>query len=125
VARRTREADELRRVQRTIAGRIWVALIPAVVFLVLLIVFIAENGQQVEVTFFGAKGHLSLALTLLIAAVAGAVVVLLAGTVRIVQLRLATHRHARRERATKSAPGATGHEAQAVEPEGDADGTRP
>jgi len=112
-------------VQRTVAGRIWVALIPLTVFLVLLIVFIAENGQQVEVSFFGAKGHLSLALALLIAAVAGAVVVLLAGTARIVQLRLATHRHARRERRVGSAPSAPGHETQAVEPEGDADGTRP
>ena len=61
--------DELSRVQRTRIGRLWTMLIPALVFLVLLIVFIAENGQRVEVKFFGASGHISLALALLIAAV--------------------------------------------------------
>ena len=71
----------------TNAGRIWIALALAIVLLVLLIIFVAENSRSVTVSFLGAHGHISLALALLIAAVAGAAVVLLAGTARILQLR--------------------------------------
>src|SRR3954447_22444985 len=87
--------DDLGKVQRTRAGRVWLMLVPTLVFLILLIVFIAENGQHVEVKFFGATGTISLAVALLAAAVCGALLVLLIGTVRILQLRLATLRHRR------------------------------
>jgi uncharacterized integral membrane protein len=117
--------DRLARAQRTRTGRVWAALIPALVFLVLLIVFIAENGQHVEVKFFGASGHISLALALLIAAVAGAAVVLLIGGARILQLRLAAWRHQRQLGRPDSAPVASAHEPKRVEPENDPDHTRP
>jgi uncharacterized integral membrane protein len=104
---------------------VWAALIPALVFLVLLIVFIAENGQHVEVKFFGATGHISLALALLIAAVAGAVVVLLIGGARIIQLRLAAWRHQRGLDRPDSAAVAPAHEPKGVEAQGDPDETRP
>jgi uncharacterized integral membrane protein len=120
-----RRDDALSRAQRTRTGRLWAALVPALVFLVLLIVFIAENGQSVEVKFFGANGHISLALALLISAVAGAVLVLLIGSVRIVQLRVAAWRHQRQAGRPASAPVAPAHEPQPVEAEGDADSTRP
>lgn len=113
-------ADELARVQRTRAGRTWLAIAPALVFLVLLIVFIAQNGQSVKVTFFGATGHPPLAVALLIAAVAGAVIVLLAGSVRILQLRKATRRHQRL--ASAATPGDV---AKPVKSEGDSHPTRP
>ena len=119
--------DTLTRAQRTRTGRVWTALIPAIVFLILLIVFIAENGQHVKVKFFGATGHISLALALLIAAVSGAVIVLLIGTVRILQLRLAAWRHQRGGDSPASAPAAVApaHEAQPVEPQGDPHQTGP
>jgi uncharacterized integral membrane protein len=121
--------DDLGKVQRTRAGRVWLALVPSLIFLILLIVFIAENGQDVEVKFFGATGTISLAVALLASAVAGAVIVLLIGTVRILQLRLATHRHQRgakqRAKAASETASATGGEAQAVQTEGDTDPTRP
>ena len=90
------------------------------VFLVLLIVFIIENGQHVKVSFFGATGHPPLAIALLIAAVAGAVIVLLAGSVRIMQLRLATRRHQRLGSAATA-----GHVAKPVETEHDPDSAGP
>jgi uncharacterized integral membrane protein len=121
----SRRDDGLARAQRTRTGRVWVALVPALVFLVLLIVFIAENGQHVEVKFFGASGHISLALALLIAAVAGAAVVLLIGGARILQLRLAAWRHQRQLGRPGSAPVASAHEPKGVEPEDDPDHTRP
>ena len=114
----SRRDDHLTRAQRTRTGRVWAALIPALVFLVLLIVFIGENGQHVDVKFFGATGNISLALALLIAAVAGAVVVLLIGGARILQLRLAAWRHQRAGRPA-SAPVAPADEPQAVETQDD------
>jgi uncharacterized integral membrane protein len=83
----------------TRASRVWIGLAALAVILALLIVFIAENSQRVKVSFLGASGHLALGLALLIAAVAGAVVALLAGTTRIVQLRREVRRHRRRATA--------------------------
>jgi uncharacterized integral membrane protein len=71
----------------TIAARVWVALGIAVVLLVLLIIFIAENSSDVTIKFLGAKGTLSVALMMLISALAGVVITLLVGTARILQLR--------------------------------------
>jgi uncharacterized integral membrane protein len=88
--------------KRTNAGRVWIAVAVATVLLALLIIFIAENSRSVTISFLGARGHISLALALLIAAVVGAAVTLLAGTARILQLRLEVRRgrrsaHARRQ----------------------------
>lgn len=83
------------RVSRTNAGRVWIALALAAVLLVLLIIFIAENSRSVTISFLGANGHISLALALLIAAVAGVVVTLLAGSARILQLRWEVRRNKR------------------------------
>src|SRR5437016_1377370 len=115
----SRREDSLSRAQRTRTGRVWAALLPAIAFLILLIIFIAENGQHVQVKFFGATGHISLALALLVAAVAGAVVVLLVGSVRILQLRLAAWRHQRGGGSGSSAAAAVApaHEAKPVETE--------
>lgn len=80
----------------TAAGRVWVAIAIAVIVLALLIIFIAENSRDVTISFLGAKGTLSLGLALLIAAVAGVVITLLAGTARILQLRREVRRRGRR-----------------------------
>jgi uncharacterized integral membrane protein len=86
------EAQGARPPRQTVAGRVWVSIGFAVVLLVLLIIFIAENSRDVTISFLGAKGTLSLALAMLIAAVAGALITLLVGTTRIVQLRREVHR---------------------------------
>lgn len=82
----------------TNAGRVWVAIAVATALLILLIIFIAENSESVTVSFLGANAHISLGLALLIAAVAGAVVTLLVGTARILQLRREVRRRHRRPR---------------------------
>ncbi len=76
------------------ASVLWASVVVALVVLLALAVFILENGQHVKVSYFGAHGSLPLGVALLLAAVFGGLVVVLAGTVRILQLR----RHARRER---------------------------
>jgi uncharacterized integral membrane protein len=119
MARRERASDASR--SRTRVERLWFALLPALVFLVLLIVFIAQNGQHVEVRFLSARGHIALALALIIAAVAGATVVLLIGSIRFLQIRLASrHRPGRPSGALQA-----DDEAKPVAAESDPDQTRP
>ncbi|WP_457974539.1 LapA family protein [Arthrobacter sp. D1-17] len=76
----------------TRAGMIWAAVASALVVLVLLIIFILQNQVLVQVKFFGLEGVVSLGLALFIAAVAGGVLVAMAGAARIIQLRAADHR---------------------------------
>jgi uncharacterized integral membrane protein len=73
---------------------IWVAVLALALLLLLLAVFILQNTQKVEISFFGWNGHAPLAASLLIAAVAGALSVASAGMLRILQLR----RRVKRER---------------------------
>jgi uncharacterized integral membrane protein len=67
-------------------------VVGAVVFLALLI-FILENTEGVKVNYFGATGHIALGVALLLASVAGALIVAVLGAARIGQLR----RKARRQ----------------------------
>jgi uncharacterized integral membrane protein len=76
-----------RSIPRTRVSATYVALICSLVVLVLLLVFILENTRRVPVTFFGATGNLPLGVALLLAAIAGAVVLGITGTARIAQLR--------------------------------------
>jgi lipopolysaccharide assembly protein A len=71
---------------------IWTAVVVAVVLLIALIIFIAENTQQTKINFLWAHGSGPTAVVMLIAAVAGAVIVIVAGIARIIQLRRRQHR---------------------------------
>jgi uncharacterized integral membrane protein len=63
------------------------SLLAGVVVLILLLVFILENTQRVKISYFGATGHISLGVALLVVAVGGALLVGLAGAARVLQLR--------------------------------------
>ena len=65
----------------------WLAVVTAGVLLVLLIVFIAQNTREVNVSFLGFDGRTPLAVALLIAAAAGLLIATITGTLRIWQLR--------------------------------------
>jgi uncharacterized integral membrane protein len=67
------------------------------VLLILLIVFLAENEHEVKISFLGASTNFPLGLALLLAAVAGVVITLLAGGTRIMQLRREIRRQRRRQ----------------------------
>jgi uncharacterized integral membrane protein len=75
------------------------ALIAGIVVLVLVLIFIIQNAHAVNIAFFGAHLQLSLAVALLLAAVAGALVMAAAGTARITQLRQIMRRDRRRSNA--------------------------
>jgi uncharacterized integral membrane protein len=76
------------------ASGLWAAVVALVVLLVLLAVFVLQNTQPVEVSYFGWQGEAPLAAALLIAVAAGLLIAVVAGSLRILQLR----RRVRRER---------------------------
>jgi len=81
---------------RSRLGATWVGICFGAVVLLLLLVFMLQNTQPVDVSFLGWTGTAPLALTLLIAALGAAAVTLVLGSIRIGQLR---HRLARARRA--------------------------
>jgi uncharacterized integral membrane protein len=70
------------------------------ILLLLLVVFIAQNTQKVEVSFLGLNGQAPLAVALLIASLVGIVLAVVAGSLRILQLR----RRVRRDRGDRTVP---------------------
>ena len=88
----TRPAPARTVVPRSRTGGLWVAAVVFAVVLLLLLIFVLQNGQRVNVSFLGADGQLSLGVALLLAAVFGVLLVALPGTARIVQLRMLSHR---------------------------------
>jgi lipopolysaccharide assembly protein A len=93
-------------IKRTRIGGLWVALACFAVVLLLLLIFILQNGTKVDISYLGAHGHLPLGVALLFAAVCGVLLVVLAGAARISQLRTVARRHRRADakNAVASAP---------------------
>ena len=80
-------------VRRTRLGGAWFGFAVGAVILILLLVFILENGHKVDISFFGAHGHLPLGVALLMAAALGILLVVIPGSGRIIQLRRTARRH--------------------------------
>lgn len=75
--------------RRTRMGGLWVVAALGAVILVLLLVFILQNGQRVEVHLFGAHLTAPLGVALLLAAALGLLLVVVPGAGRIIQLKRA------------------------------------
>ncbi|MFB7908330.1 lipopolysaccharide assembly LapA domain-containing protein [Kitasatospora sp. NPDC056076] len=91
-------------VSRTRTGAAWVGIALFSVVLLLLLIFILENGHQVDVTYFGFHGHVPLGIALLLAAVFGVLLIAIPGTARILQLRRAATFSSLEEGSTTAAP---------------------
>ena len=76
--------------------RLWVALIPGMLALAVMLLFVFQNLQDSEVSFFGLSGTAPLGLALVAAALLGGLVVFGFGSVRIMQLRKAARAPNRR-----------------------------
>jgi lipopolysaccharide assembly protein A len=83
------------KIRRTRISGLWVAVGCFAVILLLLLIFILQNGKTVDVSYMGAHGHLPLGVALLLSAVCGVLLVVLAGAARISQLRAVARRHRR------------------------------
>jgi len=93
-------------VRRTRLGGAWFGFAVGAVILILLLVFILENGHKVDISFFGAHGHLPLGVALLLAAALGILLVVIPGSGRIIQLRRTARRHRKADAKAATAPAA-------------------
>lgn len=78
--------------QRSRIGGWWAGLVLSAVVGVLLLVFILQNTDPVQITFLWVSGTLPTGVALLFAAIAGILLVAIPGTWRILQLRRAARR---------------------------------
>ena len=85
-------------------GGLWILLTSGAVVLLLLLIFILENGREVEIAYFGVHGHLPLGVALLLAAIFGILLVVVPGGGRMLQLRMAARRQARKARSRPPEP---------------------
>ena len=89
---------------RTRISGVWVAIGFFTIVLLFLLIFILQNGHSVDVSYLGLHSRLPLGVALLLSAVCGVLLVVLAGTARILQLRAAARRHRRADaKATRAA----------------------
>jgi putative membrane protein len=93
------QAPRRRRMHTRISG-MRTGLIAGFAVLIVVMIFIIQNTHAVNISFLGAHLHLSLAVALLLAAIAGALVMAAAGTARITQLRRIMRRDRRNPQAS-------------------------
>ena len=84
-----------RRLRTRISG-VRTGLIAGFAVLIVVLIFIIQNAGAVHISFLGAHLRLSLAVALLLAAIAGALIMAAAGTARITQLRRVMRRDRRK-----------------------------
>jgi len=82
-------------VTRTRTGGLWTGLILSAIVLIFLLVFILQNNRPVVINFLGFSGTLPTGVALLLAAVAGLLLVAIPGGLRILQLRRVAKRAGR------------------------------
>lgn len=88
--------------QNTRLSGAWTAVVIGLLALLLILVFILQNLQSVELSFLIFHGHLPLAVALLFAVILGATIVLAFGGARIMQLRMVAR--ASRRRGPRTSP---------------------
>jgi uncharacterized integral membrane protein len=82
-------------VEPTRTSMVWTMVGIGVVLSFAILVFILQNGQRVRVRFLVVNGTLPLGAALLFAALLGALLVLVAGAARVLQLRVVSRGHRR------------------------------
>jgi uncharacterized integral membrane protein len=80
-------------IEPTRTSMVWTMVGIGVVLLVAILVFILQNSQRVRMRFLMVDGTLPLGVALLFAALLGALLVLVAGAARVLQLRVVARRH--------------------------------
>ena len=88
-----------RRPARTRISGLRTGLIASIAILIVVLIFIIQNAHAVNISFLGAHLQLSLAVALLLAAIAGALAMAAVGTARITQLRRIMRRNRRDSQA--------------------------
>jgi lipopolysaccharide assembly protein A len=101
-------AREHHKIRHTRISGLWFAVAFFGVVLLFLLIFILQNERPVDISYLGMHGHLQLGVALLLSAVCGVLLTILAGAARISQLHAVARRHrridARRAASAANAP---------------------
>jgi uncharacterized integral membrane protein len=92
-AKHDTHADRGSAVMFTRAGAVWSALTVGFLILIVLLIFITQNTASAQFAFLGWRWSLPLGVAILLAAVGGGLITVLAGTARIYQLRRAAKKN--------------------------------
>lgn len=96
--RRPSGLDDDGHVKGSRSGALYIGLILAAVLAILVLVFIVQNSESTTIRFLGFEGSLPLGVGVLLAAVAGMLIVALPGSMRILQLRRSLAKNEKRAR---------------------------
>jgi uncharacterized integral membrane protein len=80
-------------VKHTRAASLWSSLTAGFLILIVLLIFITQNTASAQFAFFNLHWTLPLGVAILLAAVCGGLITVLAGTARIYQLRRAAKKN--------------------------------
>lgn len=86
------------RMTTTRSGAIWATTIFSLIVLVLLIIFIFQNPQYTSLNYFAWSGSINVGVLVLASAVAGGIIVALAGAARIIALKAQKRRQRKASR---------------------------
>ncbi|MET3961544.1 putative integral membrane protein [Marmoricola sp. OAE513] len=85
--------DSHGRVKRTRAATAWASAVALALVMILFVIFVVQNSRSITIDFLWMNGRISTAAALLIAAVAGSLLVGIPAAVRIGQLRRSLRRN--------------------------------
>lgn len=74
-------------------GVTWLTMTAFAIILLLLIIFILQNNNDVAIKYFGWSGSIPFGISMVLAALVGAILTLLIGSIRILQLKIATKKN--------------------------------
>lgn len=81
---------------------IWIALILGAIVLIALLIFVIQNNSRASFVYFTATFQLPLGVAMLLAAIAGALVMALVGSVRMIQMSMQLRRLRKTQNAMRS-----------------------
>ena len=90
-------------IKRTRISGLWIAVAVFAVVLLFLLIFILQNGREVDISYLSAHGHLPLGVALLLAAVCGVLLAILAAAARMAQLHSTARKHRRADAQRQTA----------------------
>ncbi len=79
--------------RRSRVGAVWISLLVFVFILLFLMIFVLQNGTSVRIHYLGTNGSVGFGVAILLSAVAGSILTLLVGSVRILQLKISNKKH--------------------------------
>lgn len=74
-------------------GVTWLSLGVFVIILLLLVIFILQNNNDVPIKYFGWNGSVPFGVSIVLSALVGAILTLLIGSIRILQLKMAAKKN--------------------------------